>query len=236
MTYPMEDLLLDLQKHHSLMQIDMFITAKTGVTIYGCFKQALRELNTRRGSLRELTYASAKLRKKITKANAAGNRDKMLYLIGCMEDTLHSKMEIQREHDRFYEQACFLRKRLEEAGYTFPLSQQVRYELELDMWFNILKCNMAIELQTPHGLTKPTMEGIRALPAAERSILVDYLRVPSELINWFRTSEIEHLRCLELWPSRTPSSDTSLIISSTSHENSLSSDCLHASPVQIEQV
>ena len=43
-----DDLLLDHQEFHSDLQMDSFITLRAGGTLYGCYKQALRELSTRK--------------------------------------------------------------------------------------------------------------------------------------------------------------------------------------------
>src|SRR5438445_2833578 len=50
---PISELLADHQEFHSDLQMDAFITLRSGGTLYGCYKQALRELATRVRALRE---------------------------------------------------------------------------------------------------------------------------------------------------------------------------------------
>ena len=42
------ELLVDHQEFHSDLQMESFITLRAGGTLYGCYKQALRELSTRK--------------------------------------------------------------------------------------------------------------------------------------------------------------------------------------------
>jgi hypothetical protein len=48
---PLSELFADHQEFHSDLQMDSFITLRSGGTKYGCYKQALRELTTRKLAL-----------------------------------------------------------------------------------------------------------------------------------------------------------------------------------------
>src|SRR5579863_2272034 len=75
----LSDLLTDHQEFHSDLQMDSFITARSGGTLYGCYKQALRELATRVRALRERYFGRRLLLLEIEEHDLAGTRRDIIH-------------------------------------------------------------------------------------------------------------------------------------------------------------
>ena len=58
---PISELLKDWQPGHSVLQMDSFITLRSGGTLYGCLFQALRELATRYFAVQEREFGREQL-------------------------------------------------------------------------------------------------------------------------------------------------------------------------------
>lgn len=191
----LEDLLADHQFFHSNLQMDSFITIRAGGTLYGCYKQALRELQTRTTALRSHRVARAILEIEIEEHDGGDSR----------RDRIHGKTKREalgecdrvigdtlREFARFYGQADALRNALARSGVKFPLDTETRDRLDREMWVHQIKCRAAVEFLSSTHLQNSTIELFQALPGVMRKQLAEEIFGEANrkrLIHWYMTYE-----------------------------------------------
>lgn len=182
------ELLNDHQTGHSEFQDDYLITTRAGGTLYGQYKQALRELYKRTRGLRETmcnreillieideqehlsTEGADEFEKR--KAEVEARRKRMQ-----LEETDRVIKDTKREFLRFYSQAVALKNKLPE------LTDENRKKLDEEMWMYRVKEMIAVDLQTRNMLSNNTYEFILCLPIK--------LRIP--LMQNASKENVEHL-------------------------------------------
>jgi hypothetical protein len=194
-------LLADHRHFHSDWQIDYAITAKAGGTLYGCYKQAVRELHKRWRGLRECYAKRERLTLDIDDLEhlpaATGNdatrrgiyiAEKRLALIeaaGVIRDT-------EREFVRFVGQAIACRRALGVAdGEQLPDDR--REQLDREMWEHHIRSMAAADYMTIGRLGRGTVELLAATDVEMRQRLAqDVLRpeAHSALIHWYLTHDV----------------------------------------------
>lgn len=191
-----EKLLADHEAGHSVFQMDYFITSKAGgMTAYGQYKQALRELHKRYAGLKELGFAKMKLNAKIEKLAYeltlekadpfAYKRDSIKlerrqWQLSELENTI---ADTQREYDHFAMQALALKEQVGE------LSPERRRELDAEMWVTNIKRMAALDFIISKAISRQTFEIMLSLPAE----LYGEFRDPEKLLEWFNKTEIKRL-------------------------------------------
>ena len=189
-------LLADHQEFHSDLQLDSFITLRSGGTLFGCYKQALRELATRVRALRERYFGRRFLLLEIEEHQLAGTRRDSIHAESkriALQESDSVLADTEREFLRFYAQATAIRELLESQGVGFPLDGPTRDRLDREMWMHQLKCRVVVELNTvgrPQGVT---LELIQALPLDMRKALCAEILSPDathRLLDWFLSYEV----------------------------------------------
>jgi len=197
----LSDLLFDHQEFHSDLQMNSFITIRSGGTLYGCYKQALRELVTRRTALvqryaqrdlllidlDELAMGSAGSIQ--ARRNEVYAREKRLMMDECQRVIA----DTEREFIRFYEQAVSIRDMLRVRGVEFPLDAVTRNRLDCEMWEHQLKCMAAVDFMTSGRLGPQTVALLQSCPGEmRRRVARDVLPLEQHpaLIDWYLTYEV----------------------------------------------
>lgn len=194
-------LLADHQEFHSDLQMDAFITLRSGGTLYGCYKQALRELNTRAHALRTRYTQWALLKINLDEWDKGPaqdpfeirrNRIRASEARLALDDCRRVIADTEREFLRFYRQAVAIRAALAERGVTFPLDEATRDALDREMWEYNLKRMAAVDFLAQGRLGNNTVELLQALPVEmRRRVAAEVLdaRRHQELIDWYLTYE-----------------------------------------------
>jgi len=195
----LQELFKDHQLNHSQLQQDYFITAKSGGTTYGMYKQALRELHKRYRGLKQL-YAEKKLlqvdidelmeKESDNKFEERRNEIKFTQKIMSMEEMDKNISETEREFKRFYQQAVTLKQQIGE------LTDEKRHKLDTDMWEHHFKEQIAIDFICNGRLKPGTVENIMCLPIKQRKKLLYFIRPENqeELISWYETKQSKPLK------------------------------------------
>ena len=198
----LQELFKDHELYHSEFQQDYFITAKSGGTSYGMYKQALRELHKRYRGLKQL-YAEKELLQididelgTINNANEyeqRRNKIKRTQKVMSMEEMNLNIQETEREFKRFYQQAVALKQRIGE------LTDKKRNKLDAEMWEYKLKEQIAIDFICNGRLQHNTLENIMCLSLKQRERLLYFVRTEhqAELIEWYETKQSEPLKLPE---------------------------------------
>ena len=144
----LNELLKDHQPFHSEFQMDHFITIRAGGTPWGMYRQALRELDSRKSALLE-HYSK---------------RQSLEMQKNTLDRTIADQ---EREFKHFYAQAVALKNDLGE------LTPERKAQLERETWLHRLKMKAAIELRTIGRVSEDTMETLLALPKVEREAVLE---------------------------------------------------------------
>lgn len=194
---------------HSKFQQDNFITKRAGGTLYGQYKQSLRELATRISSLKQSYYQREKLsidieelQNKIESAKTKWFKAPSAYKIARWELTLKQKVmqleesvrtvaETEREFKRFYSQAVYLRQLLiDKHG---ELTTEVKEQLDRDMWLFKTKEAIAIDLVAHRGLLNTTYEMIVSLPDNMKKEVFNEFK-NGDLLSWYEQNDNDYFK------------------------------------------
>jgi len=196
-------LLQDHQLYHSEFQQDHFITRRAGGTLYGQYKQSLRELFKRFRGLKELYYSKEELiinmeeleQKLIPEEEDEFERRRLELKLGKNKyDMIELNKNIQdteREFKRFYQQAYSL-KQNPAIG---ELTDEKRKVLDQDMWAFKLKEMAYLDLLTTNRVGKNTLEFINALDKPRRFELLGMVQQgngQAQLMQWYENKDEEY--------------------------------------------
>ena len=215
MTPIIDELLLDHVPGHSIAQMDWFVTGANGITPYGCYRQALREIATRVDSILsdKLAEASAEVDaieaeaerhpfNRFARARAAIRAKQARESI---RRTAKSRADRERELRRFVEKATALRKML------LPLTPDAVAIYEAEFWIERVSSFCAADLIATGELSRSTVATVSAMPPTARAeVLARIAPVNREALrNWYATIEpalpevpsatieaLEEIRCL----------------------------------------
>ena len=205
---PIETLLADVQCGHSALQMDAFITIRAGGTLYGCYFQALRELNTRHQSVIDiearLKFLDLEMQERsgdsVDPLQNERDRIKNDQAERLRSSNERALAEAIRERDHFHEQADMLRRMLEQRGINFPLDAETKHVLDCEMWEHRLKSMAAVDLIHAGRLERSTIEFLQSIHPGARRRLYSWIFDKDrhqDLINWYLDYEPELHPCLE---------------------------------------
>lgn len=183
-----QELLADHQLYHSELQMDSFITMRSGGTQYGMYKQALRELFKRYRGLKEQYPARELLLLDIADLETTRDTREKVELAKkrmSLDDCNRGIRDTEREFRHFLGQAQALKEVIGE------LTPERRNELDIEMWIFKAKESAAIDYITNRGLSKGTIELIQYMPPKIRAELraevmaVDEKTNQPKILAWF---------------------------------------------------
>lgn len=191
----------DHELYHSELQQDCFITKKSGGTIYGQYKQALRELYKRYRGLKGLYFQKKELELDEEDCNANFEliadepMTTKIYIEMRRIDISKAKIkfnllelnknikETEREFKRFYQQAISLKKIIGE------LTEEKRRNLDKEMWIYKLKEMCAIDFIVSNRLRQNTVEMIHSLDSKDRKKILSEVRDHESLLEWYENKD-----------------------------------------------
>ena len=197
----LKTLLDDHQTGMSQFQDDYLVTTRAGGTLYGQYKQALRELYKRFRGLRELTSNNARLQIDIEeleyKVKYATDNDNQFKVkknevdlkekIMLMEESQRAIKDTKREFTRFYQQAAYLKEKIGE------LTDEKRHQLDMEMWEFKIKEMAVIDWISSGRLRNSTFEFLHACPKEMKMRIAQELQNQDKLIEWYDTKEEQHI-------------------------------------------
>lgn len=190
----LKELLDDHQTGMSDFQDDYLVTTRAGGTLYGQYKQSLRELYKRFRGLREITCDKEKLEVEIEEQEFIKDNDtdkfKQKYAaieykrkVMQLEESERSYKDTKREFVRFFKQAAFLKEQVGE------LTEEKRASLDEDMWKYKIKEMVCIDWITQGRMGNNTFEFLNACPTKMKCELLTTIRDKEKLLNWYETKE-----------------------------------------------
>ena len=195
----LKQLLDDHQTGMSQFQDDFLVTTRAGGTLYGQYKQALRELYKRFRGLRELTSNRARLQIDIEELefdikSATGFPKKRKIVdrkekIMLMEEANRVVKDTKREFMRFYQQAAYLKEKIGE------LTDEKRHQLDMKMWEFRIKEMAVIDWVTSGRLRNSTFEFLHACPKDMKARLANAIKRENQnkLVDWYDTKEEQYI-------------------------------------------
>jgi len=183
----------------SQFQDDYLVTTRAGGTLYGQYKQSLRELYKRFRGLRELTSNNARLKIDIeeleykvenpqddrfkVKRNQVDLKEKIM----LMEESQRAISDTKREFMRFYQQAAFLK------GKIGDLTNEKRHQLDMDMWEFKIKEMAVIDWITSGRIRNSTFEFLHSCPKEMKTRIAQEFQHQDKMIEWYDNKEELHI-------------------------------------------
>ena len=203
----LKELLNDHQTGMSQFQDDFFVTTRAGGTLYGQYKQALRELYKRFRGLRELTAGHARLQIEIEElkykiSSLTGvrwfrtvgkefdlRRAQVDYKekVMLMEESQRSIKDTKREFTRFFQQAAHFKEKIG------SLTDEKRYQLDMEMWEFKIKEMGVIDLVTTGRIRNSTFEFLHSCPKEMKLKLGRDFKDQNGLLEWYENKEEEYI-------------------------------------------
>lgn len=186
-----QELLKDHQLFHSEFQMDNFIIRKAGgLTAYGQYKQALRELSKRYRGLKQLGIERA-LQNLDARPVERGATEKehlqQAKALMALEDMDAQIADTERELNHFCQRALALKKHVGE------LTPERRRELETELWLNQIKGMAALDYMTMGRLSRETMEMVLSLSVDLRRPMLVQLKDAPATVAWLEGQPAEYL-------------------------------------------
>lgn len=189
-------LLRDHQTGMSKFQDDYLVTTRAGGTLYGQYKQSLREVYKRFRGLRqqianhkrleieleELQFEISELEGSVSLKDDFTRRKKVVDLqekTMLMEESNRAISDTKREFINFYRQAMYLK---DEVG---ELTDERRDQLDTEMWLFKIKEMATIDYVTSGKLRNSTFEFLHALPDKLKIKVLPEIKNPEKLIDWY---------------------------------------------------
>jgi len=189
-------LMADNRRCHSDFQMDYFITSRAGGrTLYGQYKQALRELHKRMRALESVEYEQAELQcdaedlrsRWCFTARARRRRNLKLRMLRAREEDLRARRkDTWRELDRFLWQC---RRFKEQLG---DLPEPRRAALERQLWADRIRVRAGLEKIAGDAYSMETLEMLLALPPAMRMKMIEELNRPQDLVDRLQVDDGPH--------------------------------------------
>ena len=199
----LKELLDDHYTGHSEFQDDYLITVRSGGTVYGQYKQALRELYKRTRGLRELLCNRDKLLVEIDQQKWLADKADDMFAKRFATIELKRKIMQQEESDRvivntkrefvrFYQQAVALKKCVGE------LTDDARKKYEVEFWCHQVKQMAANDFVAAGRLQTNTIDVLRSMPDDVRDDLhTEIISNQSALIDWYFNESTKSLPVIE---------------------------------------
>lgn len=174
----------DLELAHSSFQMDFFITGKNGITLYGQYKQSLRELRTRenariglecRHETNDIDLEECRMNLETEKNRFERRRleVKIKRYPNAQEGISQDIKENEREYRRFYNQAEQLKEKLG------TIDEEQRNAYEVDYWVQRLSRDAHFEkLEAASRISRSTLSNMHSLPKAIREHILKEQGVP----------------------------------------------------------
>lgn len=202
-----DELLSEFRPYHSKHQMRHHITARSGLTLFGQWTQALRELDSRTSTLRE-AYAEHELARidldeleervqmgeYDSPYEARRDRVRLARMRLEMPQRERNVRDLEREFLEFYAQAIALRSALGD------LTEERREELDRQTWAWKLRRRIGVEMLTG-GVTSGTYDHVDSAPPKVRQELLEALRSnPGAILDDFQHVAPYQLTLAEHFP------------------------------------
>lgn len=194
----LQELFKDHTSHHTKFQQDNFITVKSGGTLYGQYKQSLRELYSRYTSIKSSMFGMeesfvdieeqkyiAETSNNIFKKKRAEIKTRKLE--SGLEDSVRGAEEQKKEFCNFYQQACYLKDQLGE------LTEEDHDKLDKEMWIYKIKEMIALDFACGSVLQRATYGIISSLPKDMKQLVLKELKNPLQVVEWYEKSNVNYL-------------------------------------------
>jgi hypothetical protein len=150
------ELLNDHELYHSEFQIRWFIISRNGGTAYGCYKQALLEIDSRFRAIHAMNDVGTPSPEDKANSTTVVNQ----HLRKNVDDTI-------RELSLFCDIAINLKASIG------PLDPERRYQLETELWSYRVRKMAVIDFITEGRLCRETVDLLLALPSHQRQEIID---------------------------------------------------------------
>ncbi|MEA1877354.1 MAG: hypothetical protein U9N86_10860 [Bacteroidota bacterium] len=184
------EILKDFNTGMSKFQEDYFVTCRESRTLYGQYKQAMRETYKRYRGLMEslferkrtdieiarLKHNSENLEDKFDRQIAQIDYDEKLLKVEEQERVIK---DTKREFLNFYSQLISLKEQLGE------LTEEKKAKLEQDHWVTKVKEYAALDILSGGRISKDTIELLQTFPMDLKQQILTEVKDHNKLIEWY---------------------------------------------------
>jgi hypothetical protein len=173
------DVLADYEPFHSRFQLLHLVIVRNGLTIYGSYKQALREIASRLPSIAEESQKLLRMRLDDGKHNL---------------DRIIEQLEYVTFKDRVRELAYLVGLATAMKKLIGELTPEKRLLYEEQYWLDYVCSSVARELIADGRISSQTVDLIHAMPIRQRQEILAKLKDPvgqQSLVHWYSTFHLE---------------------------------------------
>jgi len=194
MNTKINEILADHQTGMSKFQDDHLVTVRAGGTIYGQYKQSLREVYKRIRGVRELSCDMEKLQVEIDEQLFISENETDPFKKRYAEIEYRRKLmqteesqrvfaDTTRELNNFYSQAAYFKEQIGE------LTPEKREKLDKEMWSFKVREMATIDFITTGRLSNNTYEFLNSLPTDMKVLALGDMKQPDKMIEHYENRE-----------------------------------------------
>ena len=218
--FELKNLFTDLEQSHSEYQQDNFITKFNGITLYGQYKQSLRELKVRYTNLKNficdielINLDISDINNKLVKLSSDSYEYKkynieLLKKNFVLDDMIINYKDIKSEFIRFYKQSCVLKELILKKHHIDGniITEQIKIESEKDYWLTKFKLDSILSLKEQNRLSHDLYKTILFLPkedkkdvlklieTSDKKALIDYMNnITEDMQNTFNEESLNKI-------------------------------------------
>jgi hypothetical protein len=195
MNHDLNTLLSDHQLGMSSFQDDYLVTARDGGTLYGQYKQALRELYKRLRGLVDEIYGEHGIKRLEQKLEKPTDEIEETHTRLLLDQARFHVQNTYREFVRFWQQASVLKDKIGE------LTPEKRRQFDEEMWIYRIKEMAVINYMQHRRLQNNTIGFLSSMPQRIREKLYPQILEPENhqsLIDEYMNRPLEHVEYEEL--------------------------------------
>jgi len=195
MNHDLHALLSDHQTGMSSFQDDYLVTVRDGGTLYGQYKQSLRELYKRLRGLIDEIYGENGIKRLEQKIESPTDTIEETHANLLLDQARFHAQNTYREFIRFWQQASALKDQIGE------LTPEKRRQLDEEMWIYRIKEMAAINYMQYGRLQNNTIGFLSSMPQRIREELYPQILKPEnhqKLIDEYMNRPLDHVEYEEL--------------------------------------
>jgi len=179
----LNELFEDHRLFHSDFQIDNFIIARSGITPYGQYTQAVRELYKRYRGLREIHFKlreyDIEIKELKNKPETERNQLELDKKKSYKPEIVKNRRDTEREFKRFFSIAVSLKEKIGD------ISNGRRDGLDQEMWADSIKFTAAKDYMMYGRFSEKTIDILHCCPKDFRKKILKEISDKEKTVEWF---------------------------------------------------
>jgi len=184
--HELKEFLSEAETGHSIFQLDHFVTIKEGLTPWGMYRQALRELKGRYNALRSLVIERIKAQQKIAKTKKPLKKVEWAFRLEETEERIAQNL---RDFSRFFAHARHLKE---------LIGDKDRDKLEADFWQERLKIKAAFEVMSTGRISESMSFLLLSLPKPMQETVSAFMVDPKSAAEYIDAIDVPEFKAVKV--------------------------------------